>query len=202
MRRGVWRSVGLLSLAALIGACGGSRAEPPGPGTTSGFAPDLRGRRVMVLPVQQNFGVRGDPDAELAFGLGERDVAVTWIFPDELEEALSRSPGTRADLRGLPVGQFLMAEVERVGDPLFGSLRRLSALVAADAVLLPVQVSLETDPGPDPTVRMWTALIEVRTGRVLWFSILDGGTYPPDDPRGLASAVDEMARSMLWYAEL
>lgn len=198
MRRRRVRAV--LLLAALSAACGGRSSEPPGPGTSSGFPPDLRGRRVLVLPVQQNLGVRGEPDAELAFGLRERDVSVTWIFPDEVEEAMRRSPGMQAELRGLPVGQFLMAEVERVGDPLYGNLRRLSTLVDADAVLLPVQISLEREPGPEPTVRVWTALVEVRSGRVLWFSILDGGAFPADDPRGLASAVDVMARSLLWYA--
>jgi hypothetical protein len=154
----------------------------------------------MVLPVQQNLGVRGDPDAEIAFGLGERNTEVTWISPSEVEEVLRRSPAIRANLRGLPVGHFLTAEVRRVGDPLYGELRRLSSLVDADAVLVPVQVSLEAEPGSDPTVRLWTALIEVRTGRVLWFSVLDGGAYAPTDPRGLASAVDVMARSLLWYA--
>lgn len=194
------RILPVLLLAALSAACGGRTADPPGPGTTSGFPPDLRGRRVLVLPVQQNLGVRGDPDAELAFGLRDRDVTVTWIFPDEVEEVMQRSPGIPAEVRGLPVGQFLMAEVQRVGDPLYGNLRRLSALVAADAVLLPVQMSLESEPGPQPTVRVWTALIEARSGRVLWFSILDGEAFGADDPRGLASAVDEVARSLLWYA--
>jgi hypothetical protein len=154
----------------------------------------------MVLPVQQVLGVPGDADAELAYGLGERDVEVTWILPDEIQEVLSRSPGVRASLRGLPVGQFLTAEVRRVGDPLYGELRRLASLVDAEAALIPVQASLEAEPGESPTVRFWTALIETRTGRVLWFSILDGDAHASGDPRGLASAVDEVARSLLWYA--
>jgi len=154
----------------------------------------------MVLPVQQNRGVRGDPDAELTFGLQERDVDVTWIWPAEIEEILGRSPAVQATTRGLPVSQFLTAEVRRVGDPLYGELRRLAALVDANAVLIPVQASLEPEPGLDPTVRLWTALIETRTGRVLWFSVLDGDAREATDPRGLASAVDRLARSLLWYA--
>lgn len=154
----------------------------------------------MVLPVQNNLGVRGDPDAELAFGLHERGVAVEWILPDQVEEVLQRSPGIRASLTGLPVGQFLQAEVLRVGDPLYGELRRLGALVDAEVVLLPVQMALAADAGSEPTVRVWTALIDIRTGRVLWFSILDGGAFPAGDPRGLASAVETMTRTMLWYA--
>lgn len=154
----------------------------------------------MVLPVQENLGVRGNPDAELAFGLGERDVAVEWILPDELEAALARSPGLGASLRGLPVSQFLDAEVRRVGDPLFGDILRISSLVDADAALLPVRVALQAEPGSDPSVVFWTALIEARTGRVLWFSVLGGQGFPSGDPRGLASAVDVLARALLWYA--
>ena len=75
----------------------------------------------------------------------------------------------------------------------------MSSLVAADAILLPVQASMAADAGGDPTVRFWTALIEARTGRVLWFSVLEGEAFPRGDPRGLASAVDEVARTLLWY---
>jgi hypothetical protein len=196
------RLLGTLPLALALAACGGGSAPPPEPGTTSGLAPDLRGRRVLVLPVQQNVGVRGDPDAEIIFALGERDVAVEWILPDEVEAALSRAPGVQASTRGLDVGQFLTAEVQRVGDPLYGELRRMSALVNAEAVLIPVQTALAREPGAEPTVRLWTVLLDVRSGRVLWFSVVDGDPHPAGDPRGLASAVDEVARSMLWYAGL
>jgi len=196
-RLGSLAILGLLLIA--VGACSQTRPTPV-PGTTSGYAPDLRGRRVMVLPVQQNVGVPGNPDAEFAFGLRERNVEVDWVFPDEVEERLARAPGTRASIRGLPVSYFLQTEVERVGDPLYGELRRLAALVDAEAVLLPVQTALEAEEGMDPTVRFWTALIEIRSGRVLWFSLLDGDPAPARDPRGLASAVDTVTRALLWYA--
>lgn len=198
--RAVARLSGALSLLTLAVACGPKVREAPGPGTTTGYAPDLRGRRVMVLPVQQNLGVRGNPDAELAFGLGERSAGVTWILPEELEERLRRAPGVPTAIRGLQVSEFLAAEVRRVGDPLFGDLLRLGVLVDAEVALLPIQAALESEPGADPTVRFWTTLIDVRTGRVLWFSVLDGQPAPPDDPRGLASAVEEVTRAMLWYA--
>lgn len=194
------RRVGVpVLLVAALGACGPKVREAPGPGTTTGLAPDLRSRRVMVLPVQQNLGVRGNPDAELAFGLRERDAGVTWIFPDEIEERLRRSPGVQTSTRGLQVSQFLQAEVERVGDPLFGDLLRMSVLVDAQVALIPIQASLQAEPDADPTVRFWTTLIDVRTGRVLWFSVLEGQPAPADDPRGLASAVERVAREMLWY---
>lgn len=190
----------LLTLCGVLTACGSRSAPPPEPGTVRGFAPDLRGRRVLVLPVQQNLGVLGDPDAELAYGLQARGAGVEWVLPAEVDEVLARSPAVQARTRGLPVGTFTVAEVERVGDPLYGELRRMASLVSADVVLLPVQAAAESAAGGEPRVRFWTALIEVRTGNVMWFSVLEGESFPRGDPRGLASAVEELARTLLWYA--
>ena len=185
-------------VAWVLSACGGSR-PPPAAGTSVGSPPDLRGTRVLVLPVQQILGVSGDPDAELAFGLRDRTRAVTWVLAEELDAVLGRSPGINARPRGLPVAQFLQAEVRRIGDPLYGELRRMSALVDADAVLLPVQAALTTDVGEDPRVNWSVALIEVTTGRVHWFGIVEGGAFPAGDPRALASSVERLARTLLWY---
>ncbi len=182
-----------------LGACA-HRAAPPGPGTSQGTPPDLRGSRVMVLPVQDNRGVRGDVDAELAFGLNARGKGVEWILPEKLQDAVDRSPGLGASLHGLPVGTFETAEVRRVGDPLYGDLRRLSALVDAEVALIPVSATPQPDSVGDFTVRLSTALVHVRTGRVLWFGVVEGEAGPPDDPRALASAVDRLARTLLWYA--
>jgi hypothetical protein len=179
-------------------ACGGT-APPPEPGTIRGMAPDLRGVRVVLLPVQQNYGVPGDPSAELAYGLRERGRDVIWVSADEVDQALARTPGMQARTRGLPVGVFTQAEVDRIGDPLYGELRRIAALVDADAVVLPVQMAVASVPGEQPRVRTWTALVDVRSGRVPWFSVLEGGAFPSGDPRALASAVDEVSRSLLWY---
>jgi hypothetical protein len=159
----------------------------------------LRGTRVLLLPVQQATGIVGDPDAELAFGLQDRGRDVEWILPAEVEEVLARSPGISANTRGLPVGAFAMAEVNRVGDPLYGELRRMAVLVNAEAILLPVRAYTEVAEGHSPRILMMATLIEPRTGRVLWFSIAEGDAFPPGDPRGLASAVDQLARTLLWY---
>jgi hypothetical protein len=187
---------GMLSLAACA-----RTAPPPEPGTIRGIAPDLRGTRVVLLPVQQNLGVRGDLDAELAYGLRDRGRDVAWIASSEVEEVLARSPALQTRTRGLPVGAFVQAEVERIGDPLYGELRRIAALVNAQAIVLPVQATMAVAaPGEDPRVRLWTALVDVRSGRVPWFAVLEGDAFPSGDPRALASAVDEVARSLLWYA--
>jgi len=184
--------------ALVMASCGGN-PPPPEPGTTRGAPPDLRGSRVIVLPVQQNSGVPGDIDAEMAFGLQDRTREVTWVLEAEVQEILTRSPGISARTRGLPVGHFLLAEVQRVGDPLYGEFRRMAALVDAGAILLPVQASMSVDEGEDPRVDLTVALIDPRTGRVVWFGIVEGGAFPVGDPRGIASAVDALARRLLWY---
>lgn len=186
----------VLVLAA--GGCHKKTAPPPEPGKPMGRPPDLRGTRVMVLPVQSAMGFAGDADAELAFGLQARGESVSWIFPPQLQEALDRSPGLDTRIRGLAVGAFDVAEVERVGDPLYGDLLRLSALVNSEVALLPVRAWVY--PGVEgPRVRLSAALIQIRTGRVYWFAVEEGQVRDPADPGALASAVETLARSLLWY---
>jgi hypothetical protein len=190
-----------LLLVYPLSACGGT-APPPEPGQSRGVPPDLRGRRVILLPVQRVVGVAGDPDAELAFTLRDRGREVDWILSGEVSRVLARSPAIQTQITGLPVGLFLQGEVQRIGDLLFGQIRRMAALVAADAVLLPVRASFERDSrdsGASPRVRFTAALVEARSGRVVWFGVEEGGDFPREDPRGLASAVECLARTLLWY---
>jgi hypothetical protein len=156
----------------------------------------------MLLPVQENLGIPGDPSAEVAYALTERSDQVHWILEDEVQEILRRSPGIDAATRGLPVGVFLQAEVDRIGDPLYGQLRRMAALVDADAVVLPVAASFEANTeveGSTPRVRLTATVIEPRTGRVLWFGVEEGGDFDRADPRALASAAERLARTIVWY---
>jgi len=181
-----------------LAACGGTMPRPE-PGTSQGTPPDLRGSRVVVLPVQQVVGVSGDLDAEIAFGLQDRSREVTWVLTPEVERMLARSPAIRARTRGLQVGRFLSGEVRRIGDPLYGELRRMSALVDADAILLPVQAAISGEVGEDPKINLSAAIVDPRTGRVAWFGVVEGDAFPAGDPRGLASVVDRLARTLLWY---
>lgn len=186
-------------VALLLSGCAGTGA-PPEAGGSQGTPPDLRGRRVMVLPVQQQAGFTGTVDAELAFQLRDREPAVEWVMPDAIQERLDRSPGIQAEIRGLPVGVFQQAEVRRIGDPLYGQLRRMSALVDAPVALLPVRAATRPVGDGEVVIRLLAALVDVRSGRVLWFGVEEGRPGPADDPAALASAVDALARSLLWYA--
>jgi hypothetical protein len=154
----------------------------------------------MVFPVQRSAGVDDDLDAEVAFGLRSRGPDVSWILPADLQRVLDRSPSLRSRIRGLDVGAFGVGEVRRVGDPLYGDLRRLAIMVDGQVALIPLQASLVADTaGAGTSVALSATLIEVRSGRVLWFGVVKGDAGDPADPGPLASAADALARTLLWY---
>ncbi len=153
--------------------------------------------------MQENLGVRGDVDAEIRFAFSDFGGEVEWVFADEVQEILDRTPGMDTRTRGLAVSLFQSAEVERIGDPLYGELRRMSALVEADVILIPLTATFEPNEAladDAPRVRLSATLVEPRTGRVLWYGIEEGGDYPQGDPRALASAVEALAQTVFWYA--
>lgn len=183
----------LLPFAA---GCGG-KAVAPLAGMSMGALPDLRGQQVMVLPVQSVRGLAAAPDAEVAFALGEASSSVRWVLPPELRDVLARSPGVLVRIDALPVGVFMRTEVNRVGDPLYGDLRRLAALTSADLALIPVEVRV----GPPKesggaAVEIAAALLSARTGRVYWFGIVEGESGVPGDARTVASAAEVLARML------
>jgi hypothetical protein len=154
----------------------------------------------MVLPVQAEVGIGGDADAELAFALAAREGGVNWVFRSRLESAMERSPGLNARTTGLPVGIFLRTEVERIGDPLYGDLRRLAALVNAEVALIPIVIAPgEVDETGEAALESTVVMLDVRSGRVIWFGVIAGEPGELGSPGVLASAMDHMARRLLWY---
>lgn len=190
-----WARVSTWILLAGVCACV-HHPPPPGPGMSQGVPPDLRGTRVMLLPVQQSTGISGNLDSELAFALQARGPQVHWVLPASMDSALVLSPGLQTRTHGLPVAAFGAAEIKRIGDPLYGDLRRLGAVANADVALLPVQASMVQDT-TGSAVRLWAALVEVRTGRVLWYGIVQGDSGAAGSERVLASAADKLARTVL-----
>lgn len=189
-----------------VGACGGGGgSEIPTPGTSVGAVPNLESQAVMVLPVQIEQGVPPsvEPDQELRFALEQRGPSVNWLFPDTLRTITGRNPGIDVPLEGLPVGIFLRMQVERIGDPLFGQIRRLNALTSAPLVLIPVRLRYRQMPEAvgdqvfEPAMELTAVLLHARSGRVLWFGVVDGATGGPEDPRTLATAADRLARTMI-----
>lgn len=187
---------GMVLVSLLVSACGPPPA-PPGPGEASGFVPDLRGYTVMVFPVQLQSGVpQGvEPDLEIAHTLGSFGDGVSWVFPSDMENMLARSPSVHAQIRGLPVQAFLQAEVNRVGEPLYGHIVRMSGLTGADVALLPVEVKY----GPDGTYLISAALVAARNARVTWYGVVEGATGDAANPGTMASAAESLAGAILPY---
>ena len=195
------KTVGTLLATVLTFGCAGTGAAPVA-GASAGFIPDLRGRQVMVFPVQIRAGVPGDASPEIVFALRARGAVVDWIFPDELEALLARAPSIDSAVTGLPVGIFLRAQVERIGDPLFGQLRRLGALTGSDIALIPVAVRAGTESsGGASVVEIAATIVNVRTGQVIWFGIVAGRPGSVADFGSVASAVEVLAETLLWYVQ-
>ena len=105
-------------------------------------------------------------------------------------------------MRGLPVGFFLRAQVERIGDPLFGQLLRLGALANSEVALIPVAIRPGAD-GADgeSVVEIVATIVDVRSGRVIWFGVVSGRPGSVADFGSLASAVEVFAATLLWYVQ-
>jgi len=188
----------LILTVAVLGCGVGSAPEPPEPGWERGGVPELRGASVLLLPVQGQAGVPGDLDAELAHGLREAGPTVRWIAGRELAEVAEGAGRLGGDPRNLPVAIFEMGEVERVGDPLFGTLYRLAALTDATYAVLPVTARGQaSEEDGRSAVILNVALLDPRTGRVLWQAILQGDPEATDTPAPATSVAERLARRLL-----
>lgn len=192
-------SAGCLLLVAAVAAAGcARRTATPTAGANRGAVPSLLGVAVMVLPVQVQRGVAGDASAELADALSARGEGVRWVMPAALRSMVARSPALDVPVDALQVGVFLQAEVDRIGDPLYGQLRRLAALSDGRLALVPIEVRHRPDVPERPgAVEVVATLIDTSTGRVFWFGIVEGEPGGASDPRALASAADALARRLL-----
>jgi hypothetical protein len=236
---------GLVARGLLLGlvlaattACGARSAPAPEAGFQRGGIPDLRGERVLLLPPQMVRGGHAGVEQELLFALEGRSAAVTWIGPEAIRRRAASTPTLALDPDGLPVERFLYAQVERVGDPLFGALYRLGAMEDANWALIPIEIrdrmpeadtlaggspstASRTAPQADPTglpggppasgegasvapdagvaVEIVAALIHPRSGRVVWFGVVDGTPGPLGALPATASAAEALARRLLSF---
>ncbi len=193
----------LALLAGTLASCGGT--PPPSAGQARGFVPSLLGRKVIVFPVQRDLGIGGDATAEMVFALQGTGSGPEWLLPDELRSTMARSGSLDAPLDNLPVDVFLQAQVDRIGDPIYGIMRRIGAVTSADVALLPIAIR----PGPPPVdstgsvidgpvaAEYVAALLDIRTGRVIWFGAEGGLPGAVGDPSRLASAADALARRLV-----
>jgi len=194
-----WVRPGAGAILASLVACARSTAPPTPEETAAAPPPALTGSTVMVLPAQPGpaGGVATEPvpglDTEIRFWLHERLPRVDWVFPDEIERILDRSPSIQIDLHALAVSAFHRARVRNIGDPLFGDLNQLGALTSARAALVPVAAAWVRSGEGTGRVEMSLALIDNRTGRVIWFGVVAGEPGPEGSRTVAATAAESLA---------
>lgn len=192
----------VLGTLTLVPGCASAPPGPPEAGEVRGVLPALSGQRVMLLPIQRNAGIGGDIDGELLFALQQRVSAVDWVGPVELQRAVAQSPVMDIPLDRLPIDAFFVSEVDRVGDPVYGVLRRTAALGDSDFALIPLALT-STVPSVDLAgeeefvegISLLSTLLDVRSGRVLWLGSV-GREGPVDSPGTLVGVMEELARSL------
>lgn len=195
----------ILALTLLAAGCvSGRREEAPVPAATT--APVLVGQVVMVFPLQrglvpvsdtaaQHFAVDADAvNAELAYWLPELAGNVRWVLPATIHRAVSRSPTLGVDINNLEVSAFQRAQVKRVGDPLFGDLRKLASVLDARIAVIPVASQAIGKTPEDAKVQIATAVLDAMSGTVIWFGLHEA-TEPGSAPAGIASAAQVFARA-------
>lgn len=199
-----------LALVLVLPSCGGNRATPqtgpapaPKPPEPARAVPpmDLAGMKVLILPVQVSSGVQASREqvtGELVFALGERDQRTQWVTPEQLRSALRRTPGYAGDPGAVPQDDYMHHQERYVVDPLRTVLRRYSALVDARVVLVPREVRWHpAADGQGGFVRMTAAVVDPRTGNVVWFGEADGETRPEADAAATATAAQALAARMV-----
>lgn len=202
---GLWGAAPLSGCAAAGGAASAEATDSSAAATSLEplvAAPPMRisGQRVVVLPAQAVSGLPEElaerVEAEFLFALAERAPQVEWVSPAELERALRRSPGLAGDPRTLPDDPLVHHRERRAVEPLAGELRRFSALMDARLLLLPRTVAWVAA-GEGGSVRVSAAVIDSRTGNVVWWGDAAGEPSRTPDARAVASAAEALARRML-----
>lgn len=196
----------LLILGVVVG-CGRQPAAAPTSNQASSAPPDLSSMPILMLPVQPGAVPSSQPraeaairfdgvnqlDAEISYWVRERAGRVRWILPETLERTLARTPTLDIKLRALDVASFRRAQVRRIGDPLFGDLRRLAAIHDARLALVPVAAEFRVTAAAEGHIEVALALIDTSFGDVVWFGVVAGDPGPPDSPAVAASAAQRVA---------
>jgi hypothetical protein len=200
--------------ALLVSGC--TRVAAPGVEVAPRPFPDLAGHTVMVLPVQRavpaiSLPASADPavpaallsadallvlERELGFWLQDRTERVRWVLPETVERAAGGSPLLAVRVRELPVQDFQRARLRSIGDPLYGALRRVGALVDARLALLPLGALWVTEQTGAGRVHLSAALIDTMGGDVLWYGVVAGAPGARGDAAVIATAARALAQSI------
>lgn len=191
------RAIAFGILLAMAGA-GCAADPPPSPDLPQPAVPNLAGVDVMVLPAQPGpGGVPAGFDEALSAVLASEYPSVNWVLPAEIERVAARNRTLGIRPHALSVSILRSPEADRIGDPLYGDLRRLGALVDARYAVVVHRVGyyVAADnldvPGRIETA---VAIIDTVGGRILWRGLVAGERGRAGDEVVLATAVQALAR--------
>ncbi len=180
-----------------MASCGARQApEVIAPGWERGAVPGLQGARVLLLPVQDPGGVEGI-DEEIEFALSGASAHVTWVGSRTLARLTSEAGRLGANPRDLPVGAFERGRLDRIGDPLFGSVYRLAAFADAGIVLLPLSARAAVGDSGRETIVVDLLLLDPRTGRVMWQGLVEGPGGAPGTRAPAAGVAEQIAERLV-----
>lgn len=187
----------VLSLVLFTGACG-KEEPPPSPDRPQPAVPNLAGLDVMVLPAQPApGGVPAGFDEALAAVLETEYPSVDWVLPPAIDRVVQRTPSLDIHPHALPVSILRSPDAERIGDPLYGDLRRLGAIVDARYAVVVYQAGYVTPPdsiGGHGRIEAAVGIIDTIGGRILWRGLVAGERGPAGDEVVLGTAVQRLAR--------
>ncbi|HUP89044.1 MAG TPA: hypothetical protein VM100_06840 [Longimicrobiales bacterium] len=191
----------------LLVACGKHTAQAPAPATAPAVsAPVLEGAAVLIMPVQGGSVPSPDSaahhwpadraalDTEIAYWLKELSPKTRWFLPELIDRAVARSPGLNVRPHELSVGIFQQAQVKRIGDPLFGDIRKLAAVFDAEIAVVPIAAEYVGRTRETATLQIATAVIELDAD-VRWFGVIAGTEAGVDSQAAVASAAQAFARA-------
>ena len=184
-------------LAASFSGCGGKKPPPGQPVPAVSVAPmDLGGQRVLILPVQASAGLQFNRELitqEIVDALRGRDTRTQWVDPARLRRSLAQSPNFAPDPAALPNDRYEMHGQRRIQGGLADAVRRYMALTEARLVVIPRSALLVSPDSAPAFVRLNVAVVDARTGFVVWFGEADGLPAPPNDRALISTAAAALA---------
>jgi hypothetical protein len=209
-RRTGWIVV-LLSVAACARGGQGSAANPPAASTAPGPLAGLSVQVLLVTPTQRArvattltaFQAPSPADlikimdADLTAALRERDIGRTWVFGDALARSYAANSTYATDPRSLAVEPLRAPSLQvggRLAEPLASQLRTMIALHNGQMVLIPVDLSIESETGANGghgVLRL--VLADPRLSVVRWYQDIRGDTAPVYGPAVTASIASRIA---------
>jgi hypothetical protein len=152
-------------------------------------------------------------DAELEFAFGERRAAEDWVLPSDLRHAMERNPSLDVNPDRVAYSPLLVPIEDRkyIPEPLHTELRTLAALFDTRYVVVPIRLTVETEPvdaartgsevayaggdavAPAYRAHLLTALIDIRRSAVMWLGEFDGDPGASESGSLLATLANRVA---------